>query len=191
MPRRSPTAKKLLTQLSKKELLNLAKKKKLRVPEKWQKSKIVDTLSVYLTATDITRTIGKKPKAKTREAKGYEAQLKGQRLERKVADIFRKQGYEVKVNVRSKGAEFDVIGKKEGGWLSSDEWVFIECKNKPKVIPADFKKFLGNFRIFCKRRRLAEEEVEGYFYTTGIFDPTVISQARQFSNVKLRRIRRI
>lgn len=191
MPRSSTTVKKLLTQLTKKELLSLAKKKKLRIPEKWQKRKIVDTLSVYFTATELTRMIGRKPKAKTKEAKGYEAQLKAQKLERKVADIFRKKGYKVKVNVRTKGAEFDVIGKKEGGWFSSDEWIFVECKNKPKVIPSDFKKFLGNFRIFCKKRRLDEEEVKGFFYTTGIFDPTVITQARKFPNIKLKRIRNV
>jgi IS1 family transposase len=191
MPRRSPTVKKLLAQLSKKELLSLSKKKKIRIPEKWQKSKIVDTLSVYVTATEVTHAIGKKSKAKTSEARGYEAQLRGQKLERKVASSFRKRGFKVRVNVRSKGAEFDVIGKKEGGWFSSDEWVFVECKNKPKVTPADFKKFLGNFRIFCRRRKLDEEEVDGYFYTTGVFDPTAISQARQFSNIKLKRIRNV
>lgn len=189
MPRRSSTVKKLLSQLNKKELLSLAKKKKLRVPQKWQKAKIVDTLSVYLTASQVTRAVGTKSRAKTREAKGYEAQLKGQKLERKVASIFRRKGFEVKVNVRSKGAEFDVIGQKEGGWFSNDEWVFVECKNKAKVIPSDFKKFIGNFRIFCRKRHLDEEEVEGYFYTTGVFDPTVMSQARQFSNIKLKRIK--
>lgn len=175
-------------QLSKKELSDLAKKKKLRIPERWQKSKIVDALSVYVMARDIMQTAGKKPKAKTSEAKGYEAQLKGQRLERKVANTFRRRGYEVKVNVKSKGAEFDVIGKKEGGLFSSDIWIFVECKNKPKVVPADLKKFMGNFQIFCKKRHLDNEEVQGYFYTTGVFDPTVISQVRPFSNIKLKRI---
>ncbi len=189
MPRLSSNVKKFLTQLSKKELLSLAEKKKLRIPKKWQKPKIVDALSVYVTATEVTRAMGKKSKTKTKEARGYEAQLRGQKLERKVANSFRKKGYEVKVNVRLKGAEFDIIGKKEGGWFSNDEWVFAECKNKPKVIPSDFKKFIGNFRIFCKKRKLDEEEVEGYFYTTGVFDPTIVSQARQFSNIKLKRIR--
>lgn len=183
----STNVKKLLSQLNKKELLSLSKKKKLRIPEKWLKSKIVDTLSVSVTAKEVISAMGKKSKAKTKEGMGYEAQLRGQKLERKVANIFRKKGYEVEVNVRSKGAEFDVIGKKKGGWLSDDEWIFVECKNKPKVISSDFKKFIGNFRIFCKRKRIDEKEVEGYFYTTGVFDPTVVSQARQFSKIKLRR----
>lgn len=189
MPSRSPTVKKFLQQLNKKELLNLAKKKKLKVPNKWQKSKIVDALSVYVSSSEVTRAMSKKSKTKTTEARGYEAQLKGIKLEKKVADIFRKKDFNVKVNVRSKGAEFDVIGKKEGGFLSNDEWGFVECKNKPKVVPADFKKFLGNFRIFCRKRRLEEEEVTGYFYTTGVYDPTVVTQARQFPNIKLKRLR--
>ena len=93
--------------------------------------------------------------------------------------------------MRTKGAEFDVIAKKEGGWFSSDEWIFVECKNKPKVVSSDFKKFLGNFRIFCKKRKLDEDEVKGFFYTTGVFDPTVITQARKFPNIKLKRIRNV
>lgn len=124
-------------------------------------------------------------------ARGYEAQLRGQKLEKKIADTFRKKGFKVRVNVRIKGAEFDVTDKKEGGWFSNDEWGFVECKNKPKVTPADFKKFLGNFRIFCKKRKLDEKEVKRYFYTTGVFDPTVVSQARQFSNIMLKRMRNV
>lgn len=146
---------------------------------------------MYITAAEVTRAVGKKSRAKTSEARGYEAQLRGQKLEKKVADTFRKKGFKVRVNVRIKGAEFDVTGKKESGWFSNDEWVFVECKNKPKVTPADFKKFLGNFRIFCKKRKLDEKEVKGYFYTTGVFDPTVVSQARQFSNIMLKRMRNV
>jgi hypothetical protein len=91
--------------------------------------------------------------------------------------------------VRDKGAEFDVIGKKEGGWLSNDKWVFVECKNRPKVTPADFKKFLGNFGIFCRTRKLDDAEVEGFLYTTGVFEPICASQARQFPNIRLKRIK--
>jgi hypothetical protein len=40
----------------------------------------------------------------------------------------------------------------------------------PKVNPADFKKFIGNFEIFCRRKGLDKEEVEGVLYTTGVFD---------------------
>lgn len=59
--------------------------KKIRIPERWQKSKIVDTVSVYVIGTEVTRAIGKKSRAKTSEARGYEAQLMGQKRERKVA----------------------------------------------------------------------------------------------------------
>ena len=106
-----------------------------------------------------------------------------------MASQLRNRGYKCKANVTIPGAEFDVIAKKEGGWFSSDEWIFAECKNKPKVVPVDFKKFLGNFRIFCAKRKVAEEEVEGVFYTTGVFDPIVKKQAREFPNIKLKRVR--
>ena len=190
MPRRSPTVKKYLSQLKKKELLNLAKKKRLRnIPEKWSKAKIVDALTLYVTVSDVTEMVSKKSKAKTAEGKGYEARERGAKLERKIANQLRNRGYKCKTNVRIKGAEFDIIAKKEGGWFSSDEWIFAECKNKPKVVPSDFKKFLGNFRIFCRKRKLDEEEVDGILYTTGLFDPLVKTQAREFPNVKLKRVR--
>ena len=190
MPRRLPTVKKYLSQLKKKELLNLAKKRKLRnIPEKWSKAKIVDSLSLYVTVSDVTGMVSTKSRAKTAEGKGYEARERGAKLEQKIADQLRNRGYKCKTNVRTEGAEFDVIAMKEGGWFSSDEWIFAECKNKPKVVPLDFKKFLGNFRIFCKKRRLDEEEVEGIVYTTGIFDPLVKTQAREFPNIKLKRVR--
>jgi len=190
MPRRSPTIKKYLSQLKKKELLNLAKKKKLRnIPEKWSKAKIVDALTLYVTVSDVTKLVSKKSKAKTAEGKGYEARERGAKLERKIANQLRNRGYKCKTNVRTKGAEFDIIAKKEGGWLSSDQWIFGECKNKPKVVPSDFKKFIGNFGIFCRKRKLDEEEVEGILYTTGLFDPLAKTQAREFPNIKLKRVR--
>jgi IS1 family transposase len=190
MPRRTPKVKKLLSQLSKKELLTLAKIKKLHeIPKSWSKGKIVDALCLYISTSDVTKLVSKKSKAKTAEGRGYEARERGAKLERKVASQLRNRGYKCKTNVRIPGAEFDVIAVKEGGWFSNDEWIFAECKNKPKVVPADFKKFLGNFRIFCRKRKLDEEEVEGIFYTTGIFDPLVKKQAREFSNVKLKRVR--
>lgn len=190
MPRKTPTVKKLLSQLSKKELLNLAKREKLReIPKSWSKGKIVDALSLYVTASDVTKSVSKKSRAKTAEGRGYEARERGAKLEKKVASLLRNRGYKCKTNVRTPGAEFDVIAVKEGGWFSNDEWIFAECKNKPKVVPADFKKFLGNFRIFCAKRKLAEEEVEGVFYTTGVFDPLVKKQAREFPNIKLKRVR--
>jgi hypothetical protein len=66
MPRVAPTVKRFLSQLGKKELLNLAKTKKLNVPEGWEKSKIVDTLSVYVTASEVTSAMSRGLRAKTR-----------------------------------------------------------------------------------------------------------------------------
>ncbi|MGQ9460774.1 MAG: hypothetical protein ACUVRA_06050 [Candidatus Bathyarchaeaceae archaeon] len=132
--------------------------------------------------------MSKKSEAKTAEGKGYEARERGAKLEQKIANELRNRGYKCKTNVRIKGAEFDIIAKKEGGWFGSDKWIFAECKNKPKVVPLDFKKFLGNFGIFCRQRKLDEEEVEGILCTTGIFDPLVKTQAKEFPNVKLKRV---
>jgi hypothetical protein len=86
------------------------------------------------------------------------------------------------------GMEIDVYGCKEGGIFSSDEHIIVECKNKTKVTPEDLKKFIGNMRLFIRKRDLDEEYVKGYFYTTGIFDKDVKKQAR-VSNIQLKRVK--
>jgi hypothetical protein len=141
MPRKTPQVKVYLRQLSKSELLKLAAKKKLKnIPSKWSKSKIVDTLSTVVSTSEVTTFISKKPKAKTKEAQGYEKALKGRKLEDRVAQIFTNKGFRCKKNIRYAGMEIDIFGYKEGGLFSDDEYVIIECKNKAKVIPEDFKK---------------------------------------------------
>jgi len=189
MPLKTPTIKKLLRQLRPEELIKLAKDRKVRIPERWGKSKIVDTLSTILSVKDVTALLERKTRAKTAEGRGYEMRFRGEELEKKIVSLFESKGFECKKNVRIEGAEFDVIGKKEGGWFENDEWVFVECKNKSKVVPADFKKFLGNFNIFARKRKLDPKEVTGYFYTTGVFDAEITSQARGFPNIKLKRIK--
>jgi Holliday junction resolvase-like predicted endonuclease len=120
---------------------------------------------------------------------GYKVRELGEKLERKVVSLLTSKGYKCEKNVRRRGAEFDVICFKKGGIFSDDEWIFVECKNKEKVIPADFKKFLGNFEIFCSEEKLDKNKVEGIRDTTGVFDPEVKRQAREISNIKLKRIK--
>lgn len=181
---------KLLSQLSRRELLDLSRKKGLRIPELWSKKKIVETLSVYVKESDVIEVVSQRSKAKTAEGRGYEAKMRGEKLERKVASMLEAEGYECKTNVRIPGAEFDVIGfKREGLVFKKDKWIFVECKNIPKVVPADFKKFLGNFEIFCRKKGLDKEETEGILYTTGVFDPLVKKEAKEFPNIRLKRIK--
>jgi len=189
MPRKSSTVKTYLKQLSKKELLKLAKRRKVRIPEKWTKGKIVETLSTIVSASDVTKLVSRKPKAKTKEALGYASALKGKSLEDRVVKIFTRQGFQCTKNVRMKGVEIDVVGVKKGGWFSADEYVIIECKNKAKVVPADFKKFVGSMNLYIRKKKLDKEHVKGYLYTTGVFDSDVKSQARAFPNIQLKRLK--
>ncbi|MEM3448182.1 MAG: hypothetical protein QXP38_04785 [Nitrososphaerota archaeon] len=76
--------------------------------------------------------VSQRARAKTAEGRGYEAKMRGEKLERKVASILEDEGYECKTNVRISGAEFDVIGFKK------DKWIFVGCKNTPKVILQNF-----------------------------------------------------
>ncbi|MDI9643800.1 MAG: restriction endonuclease [Candidatus Verstraetearchaeota archaeon] len=109
-------------------------------------------------------------------------------MEKKVLSLLESKGYKCEKNVRILGSEFDIVGHKKGGILRSDEWIFVECKNKPRVVPSDFKKFLGNFELFCKKEKLERERVQAVFYTTGLFDVMVKKQASEFANIKLKRI---
>lgn len=185
----SSVKKKLLRQLSIKELHSLAKSKGHKIPSSFKKKELVDYLSLNVTKKDIETFVKPSSRAKTKEGKGYEAREKGTKLEDKVLKSFTRQGYTCEKNVRVPGAEFDVIGSKEGRWFSRDQWIFVECKNKAKVIPVDFKKFIGNMSLFQKRRSINDEDIIGYLCYTGIVDPQVKSQVRKFSNVKLKRFK--
>jgi len=90
MPRKTPTVTVYLRQLSKAELLKLAKKKKIRIPESWTKSKIAENLSTVLSASDVTKFVSKKSKAKTKAELGLRSALKGIKLEDRVMKIFTK-----------------------------------------------------------------------------------------------------
>ena len=187
MPKKSTVAV-YLKQLSKQELLQIAKKKKAKIPESWTKSKIVDTLSTFVSMSDVSQLNFRKSKAGTKKELGLENALKGIKLEDRVMKIFKKKGYDCSKNIKMRGVEIDIVGCKKGGFLSDDEVVIIECKNKAKVIPADFKKFVGSFRLYIRKKKLNSDCVTGYFYTTGLFDKDVKHQAREFPNIQLKRL---
>ncbi|MCL5877398.1 MAG: restriction endonuclease [Candidatus Bathyarchaeota archaeon] len=189
MARKTPQATIYLRQLSKPELNKLADKKKVRIPASWSKGKIVETLATIVSANDVTAFISKPTGAKTKEAQGYARALKGKSLEDRVVQIFSKKGFQCDKNIRLAGMEIDVFGWKKGGWLSEDEYIIAECKNKAKVIPEDFKKFVGNMNLFINKRGLNKDHVQGYLITTGIFDKDTKSQARGFPKIQLKRVK--
>ena len=179
-----------LNQLKTKELLELARYKKIKLPKTLKPYKIRQILALNVSQKDIQAIVKTPLKSKTKEGKGYERKIKGDKLEKKVSAMFKRKGFDCKTNVRIKGAEFDVTGIKKGGFFEDDKWIFVECKNTSKVVPSDFKNFIGNFNLFMKKKRIKEEKnITGYLYTTGIFIKDVTSQARKFPNIKLRRIK--
>lgn len=173
----------LLKQLKDKELSDLLKYKKIKVPESWKRKTIVELLSVNVSERDINQIM--------KSTKRMSPQLKGAVLEKKVMAKFSKMGFKVDSNTRIKGfAEFDVTGWKEvGTLLKSKKWIFVECKNKVRVIPKDWKKFLGNFITFKKRKKIPDENITGYLITTGLFHPEVKKEARRYPNIKLQRLK--
>jgi Holliday junction resolvase-like predicted endonuclease len=189
MPRKTPTVTVYLRQLSRAELLRLASNKKVRIPEKWSKGKIVETLSTILSPSDVTQIVSKKPKTKTKEAMGYASALKGKSLEDRVADIFTRQGFQCRKNIRMAGMEIDVVGYKKGSWRTDDAYIIAECKNKAKVNPEDLKKFVGNMNLYINKKGLNKDLVKGYLFTTGVFDKDVRTQARIFRNIQLKRLK--
>ncbi len=189
MPRKTPTVTVYLRQLSRTELLGLASNKKVRIPEKWSKGKIVETLSTILSPSDVTQTVSKKPKTRTKEAMGYASALKGKSLEDRVADIFTRQGFQCRKNIRMAGMEIDVVGYKKGSWRTDDTFIIAECKNKAKVNPEDLKKFVGNMNLYINKKGLNKDLVKGYLFTTGVFDKDVKTQARIFRGIQLKRLK--
>lgn len=178
-----------LRQLSKPELFKLALKKKVRIPQNWSKTKIVETLSTIVSASEVTTFISKPTKTKTKEAQGYASALKGKSLEDRVIRLFTTKGYQCEKNIRMAGMEIDVFGVKKGGLFSNDEYVIIECKNKAKVTPEDFKKFVGNMTLLIGKKRLDKEHVRGVLITTGIFDKDTRDQAKLCPNIQLKRVK--
>jgi HJR/Mrr/RecB family endonuclease len=189
MPRKTTTVMVYLRQLSKAELLRLASNKKVRIPEKWSKRKIVETLSTILLPSDVTQIVSKKPKTKTKEAMGYASALKGKSLEDRVVQIFTRLGFQCTKNIRMAGMEIDVVGYKKGGFFSDDSYVIAECKNKAKVTPEDLKKFVGNMNLYISKKGLNKDLVKGYLFTTGVFDKDVKAQARVLRNIQLKRLK--
>ncbi len=186
MPIKTPQVKAYLKQLSKLELLKLAERKKARIPASWEKSKIVDTLSAIVSASDVTGFVSKPTTTKTKEAQGFASALKGRSLEDKAVQMFTTKGFQCNKNIRLRGMEIDVFGCKKGGIFSDDKFIIAECKNKTKVTPEDLKKFIGNMKLFIKIKGLNEEYVQGYLVTTGVFDKDVTVQARA-ANIQLKR----
>ena len=189
MPRKAPIVTVYLRQLSKAELLKLANSKKVRVPEKWGKGKIVETLSTILSPSDVTQIVSKKPKTKTKEAMGYARALKGKSLEDRVVQIFTRLGFQCAKNIRMAGMEIDVVGYKKGGWTTDDTYIIVECKNKAKVNPEDLKKFVGNMNLYIRKKGLDKDLVKGYLFTTGVFDKDAQAQARILGNIQLKRLK--
>jgi Holliday junction resolvase-like predicted endonuclease len=189
MPKKTPIVKVYLRQLSRSELFRLASSKKVRIPDDWKKGKIVETLSTVLSPSDVTETVSRTPKTKTKEALGYASALKGKTLEDRVVNVFTKLGFQCVKNVRMAGMEIDVVGHKKGGFLSDEKWVIAECKNKAKVTPEDFKKFVGNMSLYISKKGIDKDFVKGYLFTTGIFDKDTKSQARHFRSIQLKRLK--
>ena len=184
----SSTTRYYVNQLIREELVELAHSINLKIPENFGLSALRNILSRNVSTKDVEAIVKTPLKAKTKEGRGYERMFKAGAFEKRVASIFKRQGFECETNVRIKGAEFDIIGKKKGRRLKDDEWIFVECKNKSKVAPFDFKKFLGNFKIFKETKGIKDDNITGYLYTTGLWMKDVGTQARKISNVKLKRM---
>jgi len=85
--------------------------------------------------------------------------------------------------------ELDVVGFKKGGIFSDNQYIVAECKNKAKITPEDFKKFIGNMNLYVGKKGLDKNLVKGYLFYTGVFDKDVRSQARALPSIQLKRLK--
>ncbi len=179
----------LLNQLSGKELLQLADAKRYKVPSSWKKHELIEFLSLNLTSDETKSLVQQASRKKTEDSREDETQGKGRTLEETILGIFTKQGYICTITSQAPSGEFEIIGEKKRKWFSKKNYLFVECKNQTKLKLADFEQFLGNFSSFKQRRNIADDQITGWLYTTGLFELKVRREASSFSNVKLRRIR--
>ena len=179
----------LLNQLDIKELRQLADAKGYKFPSLWKKHELIEFLSLNVSTSEIESVIQQASRTKTKQAWEDKIQSKRRTLEETVLGIFTKQGYTCTQKSRIPSGEFDVIGEKKRGWFSKKAYVFVECKNQAEVRSVDFEQFLGNFSSFQQRKKIANDHITGWLYTTGFFELKVRRWAYQLSNVKLRRIR--
>jgi len=174
---------KLLRQLSKDELLKLAKKKKARIKPNISKPKLVELLEPYVTQSEIQHLFNS-------GSTGIRAVIAGAAFEKKSMGYFTRRGFDCELNYTGiKGMEFDIIGEKTTGTIfKKTHCIIAECKNKPKVIMQDFDKFLGKYIHFIRKYKLDEEYCQGFMITSGIFDPMVKSAVRTHPEITLHRI---
>ena len=179
----STKIKSMLKQLTREELFKLARKKKARIKKTLPKSEIVKLLTPIVREKDIKELLVKKGRT------GLRAYMDGREFERKISNYFARQGYSCRLNVRKRYVEYDIIGyAEERGFLRTKVyWLLAECKNVPKVTVKDLDKFIGKFERF--RRKHEGDEVIGYLVTSGVFAPEVKKAARDYPDIKLKRIR--
>ncbi|MCH8914414.1 MAG: hypothetical protein IIA82_00960 [Thaumarchaeota archaeon] len=173
----------MLRQLSKDELLVLAKQKKARIKPNVSKPKLAELLEPYVTQSEIQRLFNG-------GSTGIRAVIAGAAFEKKSMVYFTRRGFDCKLNyVKIKGMEFDIVGEKTTGTVfKKTHYIIAECKNKPKVIMQDFDKFLGKYIHFVRKYKLDEDRCQGFMITSGIFDPMVKSAVRTHPEITLHRI---
>jgi len=185
MQKRNPSVPIYLKQLSKNELFKLAKKKKAKIPKSWTKTKIVETLSTIVKKSDLPKLNSQKIKNKT---KTDQKRVKRINLEDRVIKILQRKGYQCSKKYQINSIKIGVVGCKKGSLFTSDKHAIVECKDKTKVVSADFKKLLGNLILYIKKNNLNTDCVNGYLYTTGLFEKEVRSQARKLPIIQLKRL---
>jgi hypothetical protein len=176
----------VLRQLDKGQLVRLARQRNVKKTAlEMPKPTLVDFLSHIITRKEINELLSKRGRT------GAFAMLDGVQFEKKAMRIFTKDGYNCSLNVRMRGMEFDIIGKKGrdyAGFYDSTKYVIAECKNKGSVNMQDFNKFLGKFRTY-ERKHDAEGQCFGFFVTTGIYHPDVKRAVKTHKEIKLLRVK--
>jgi hypothetical protein len=176
----------VLRQLDKEQLVRLARQRNVKKTVlEMSKPTLVDFLSHIITRKEINELLSKHGRT------GALAMIDGAQFEKKAMRLFTKEGFKCDLNVRMKGMEFDIIGKKGrdyAGFYDSTKYIIAECKNKAAVTMQDFNKFLGKFRTY-ERKHDAEGQCFGFFVTTGIYHPDVKRAAKTHREIKLLKLK--
>ena len=208
MPKKTPNITSALKELTKPQLLQLATKKKAKIPKSWTKTNIIQTLATITKPKDLkpkqqkpkttppknktvpkTKNLKQKIQTTTKPKKTLKKKTKKNSLEDRVTKIFTRKGYQCTKNIQTEGININILGTKKGNIFTDNKHLIIECKEKPKVTPEDLKTFLANTILYLRRKNINPDHVQAIIYTTGQIEKEVRTQAKKFPIIKLERLK--
>jgi len=119
-----------------------------------------------------------------RQKRGYAAQAKAVRFERKVGEYVSKLGYQVSYEKPIAGNRFDVFGQKKDPLWGQKQYFIAECKTGERVTARDVLHFMNKLNQFYERLTsdllLGKPSVKALLAYTGELDKDACGATKVF-----------